>query len=312
MMPSPDKTKLAWFGSLTLLLSYFEMLFPQVFPFLKLGLSNSVLLCALNISFPDFLILCCLKTFAVSIMAGTLFTPFFLLSAAQCLASGIVMYFLYRLLFNNDESKLISITGISITGAAVSTAVQIFLASLYIGHNTLKLLGPLLLFSILSGFVTSFVSLKLKTLKMPENFNKAVLQPQKSTTSVINILLPAAAVAVCIITFISDNILLSGFLLAAGFILQSIRGRKIKLLPHLFLWIFVITLSIVFPSEGIFIDLKSAVSKALKLSTAMTFSQSACTIKPTGNSLLSMTLRCYSAMNTKDLLKDLNLFRRNS
>ena len=94
-MQSRNKS-LAYLSAITLLLSYVEMILPRVVPFFRLGLANSVILLALDLDFGSFLILAVLKAAAASLMGGTLFSPFFLISLVQSVLSAIVMRLLYR------------------------------------------------------------------------------------------------------------------------------------------------------------------------------------------------------------------------
>lgn len=141
MIQSRNKS-LAYLNAITLLLSYVEMILPRFVPFFRLGLANSVILLALDLDFGPFLILAVLKAAAASLMGGTLFSPFFLISLFQSVVSALVMRLLYKLI----SKKAVSIYGISIAGSAISAVIQIGLASLYIGNRTFSLLGPMLIF----------------------------------------------------------------------------------------------------------------------------------------------------------------------
>ena len=111
-MRSRNKNLLAYLCALTLLFSYVEMILPRVFPFFRLGLANAVILLALDLRFDSFLILAVLKALAASLMGGTLFSPFFLISLVQSVTSALVMKILYKLI----SKKIISIYGISVVG----------------------------------------------------------------------------------------------------------------------------------------------------------------------------------------------------
>ena len=78
-----SKNTLAYLWALTLLFSYAEMVLPRLVPFFRLGLANTVILLALDINFSSFIILSILKATAASLMGGTLFSPFFLISLLQ-------------------------------------------------------------------------------------------------------------------------------------------------------------------------------------------------------------------------------------
>ena len=152
-----DKNYIAYLASLTLLFSYAEMLFPRILPFLKIGFSNIAVILALPLNISPFFMLLILKTTAGSLLQGTLFSPFFLLSFSQSLASGILMFMLFRL-NKLCKEKVFSVYGISVCGSCISALVQIYLSSLYLGSSVIKLLGPVILFSVFSGIVTAFFS----------------------------------------------------------------------------------------------------------------------------------------------------------
>ena len=156
-MPSRNKASLAYLCALTLLFSYAEMILPRVVPFFRLGLANVVILLALDINLGSFIILSILKATAASLIGGTLFSPFFFISLVQSCVSALIMRFMYKFI----SKKVISLYGISVVGSSVSAAIQIILASLYIGKGTFALLGPMLIFNTVSGIVTAFFSEKL-------------------------------------------------------------------------------------------------------------------------------------------------------
>ena len=172
-MQSANKNQIARLAALTLIFSYAELLIPRALPFFRLGLGNIALLMGLaaGLTFPTFMLLSVVKTVAANLMAGTLFSPFFLVSFAQSLVSALVMFGLYRVgrpgLRSTDEGlsdasregirrRLLSLYGISVCGAASSAVVQIALTSLYLGQGTWSLLGPMLLFNLVSGFITAW------------------------------------------------------------------------------------------------------------------------------------------------------------
>ena len=156
-----DRERLSYLAALTLLFSYFELLIPRPVPFFRLGLANIVLLLALELPLAPFLLLSVLKAAAASLMGGTLFSPFFLVSLAQSVASAALMY-AASALNRATSGRLLSVYGISVLGSAVSAAVQLALSALYLGSGTFALLGPMLLFNTASGLVTAFFAVKLR------------------------------------------------------------------------------------------------------------------------------------------------------
>ena len=326
-MQFQNKNQIAWLTALTLLFSYAEMLLPRTVPFFRLGLGNAVILAALNLNlnFSSFFLLTILKSISASLMAGTLFSPFLLLSLTQSVFSGLLMYFLFRLnrLFRH---RPLSLYGISLAGAAFSALVQIFLSSLYLGAGTMSLLGPMLLFSVLSGIITAITAEFFFDLKDGESLPLVTAKTAVSqgSTTVLSSTTPSAgtprnapsrrntvilASAILIfaasVFFIKPLIILAAAMLIS-LILQKISGRKIQLLPHLSLWLFVIISSLFLPEGKIIYKignlpvtqgaLLSGITKAIRLSTVSALSQCAAGLRPSGNSLIAITLDYYRQM----------------
>ena len=152
-----ELNRIAYLISLTLLFSYAELLIPRFVPFFRLGLSNIVVLSALNLTFPSFFMLTIFKATATSLMAGTLFSPFVVISLFQSIFSGFFMFAVFRM-NNHFKKKLFSLYGISVLGSSVSAAVQISLSALYLGRGTFLILGPMLIFNAASGILTAFLT----------------------------------------------------------------------------------------------------------------------------------------------------------
>ena len=199
---------LAYLCALTLLFSYAEMILPRIVPFLRLGFANTVILIALDIDFGSFIVLSVLKAVAASLMGGTLFSPFFLISLAQSLLSALVMRLLYKLI----SKKLLSLYGISIAGSAASALIQIGLASFYIGKGTFSLLGPMLIFNTISGALTAFLCEKLQIkenldfTKIPET-EAASQSPQNRTTPALQIILAILLLSLSASIFFIKNLI---------------------------------------------------------------------------------------------------------
>ena len=181
-----NREQLAFLTALTLLFSYIEMILPRFVPFFRLGLANIVILLSLELDFGLFFLLAVFKAVASSLMGGTLFSPFFIISLVQSLLSALAMRGASKLL----SKKLISLYGISVFGSAVSALVQICLSSLYLGQGTFGLLGPMLLFNIASGLIVAFLARSQKVKDFIENMNQShlllqndceVVEPEKKS-----------------------------------------------------------------------------------------------------------------------------------
>ena len=307
-MQSRNKS-LAYLCALTLLFSYAEMILPRIVPFFRLGFANTVILAALDIDFASFIVLSILKAAAASLMGGTLFSPFFLISLAQSLLSALVMRLLYKLI----SKKLLSLYGISIAGSAVSAIVQIGLASLYIGKGTFSLLGPMLIFNSISGIITAFFCEKLKLkenldfTKLPEIENTETSEKlKKRTTPVLQITLAILLLCVSASVFFIKNLIVLTCVLLLSLIAQKLCKRKIYIIPHLSLWLFIFISMIFVPNGEVLFkfwiisitkgSLTMALQKALILSTVSALSQCAVCLKPGRNTLLGLSFEYYRLM----------------
>jgi hypothetical protein len=198
----------------------------------------------------------------------------------------------------------------------------------------------MLLFNLMSGFITAWIAEILGASdKGGEDFNtefcEAKLQAQvrcsnKGTES-CNLCHPRNApgdipgshpllrlrnifclviilAAAASVFFIKNTAVLCGILLLS-FLAQKISGRKILLMPHLSLWLFVLITSVFVPNGRVLFSFAgfsftegaalSALQKALRLSIVSALSQTAATIRLGTNpdSLLALTLDYYSAMS---------------
>lgn len=305
-MQFQNKNKIAYLGALTLLFSYAEMLLPRFTPFFRIGLGNIAILLAFDLNPLSFMLLTLIKAFASSLMAGTLFSPFFLISLGQSFFSGMMMYLLARL---NRKCKniLFSLYGISILGSAVSALIQIFLSTLYLGKGTYSLLGPMLLFSLFSGIITAFFSLILHIPEQAPNLIRKENVEKKQPVLLLALLILSASAAI----FMIKNLIILSLALILALILQLISGRKIYIFPHISLWIFVVISTLFIPNGEVLIKIGTfsitkgsliiGITKALKLSIVSALSQCAASLKPRGDRPLALVLAYFTALS--------NLFR---
>lgn len=308
--------KIAFLTSLSLLFSYIETVLPKFSPFFKLGLANTVIISALNFDFPSFFLLICAKTIISSLFGGTLLSPFFVISISQSFVSSFAMFFLNKLNVLTKK-RFFSIYGISIFGASISSCIQVLLCSFYLGKGTFVFLTPMLIFGIFSGFFTAFLSEYLKISvnmdlliskinnfqnnlefqKLPES--QKFTQKQKNCKKKERIekinenhklskFLIFCFVFLSFSTFFVKNLFVLCFFLIFSFSFQIILGKKIKLLPHIILWIFVIFCAILVPNGEILIKIAnfsitkgavlSGIIKSLKLSVVASLSLSLCSM----------------------------------
>ena len=304
-MRSQNKSLLSYLCALTLLFSYAEMILPRVVPFFRLGLANTVILLALDLDLGSFVILAILKATAASLMGGTLFSPFFLISLVHSVVSALVMKGLHKLI----SKKAISIYGISITGSAVSAVIQIVLAAFYTGKGTYALLGPMLIFNTVSGIITAFFSEKLEIketmaahIEVPESEEKRV---RPVSQIIIALILICASVSV----FFIKNLIVLGCAFIMSLVAQKLSKRKIFILPHISLWLFVLISAVFVPNGKLIFKfwnisvtqgaLLIAARKALTLSTVSALSQCAVSLKPGKESVLGQSLEYFRIMSDR-------------
>lgn len=284
-----DKNYIAYLASLTLLFSYAEMLFPRILPFLKIGFSNIAVILALPLNISPFFMLLILKTTAGSLLQGTLFSPFFLLSFSQSLASGILMFMLFRL-NKLCKEKVFSVYGISVCGSCISALVQIYLSSLYLGSSVIKLLGPVILFSVFSGTVTAFFSklfsinksfplLKFESLQNADSKKAAIIENGATKNTAIknaalkdadsknsasthkkkskNIICVFCVLTCAVFCMLIKNIYALTVVFILSIIFQKLCRRKFIFLIHLSLWLFILIAAFFVPQGKIIFSIKN-------------------------------------------------------
>ena len=326
-----SKNAIAYFSALALLFSYAEAVLPRAFPFFKIGLANAAMILALRsgkINFFKFMKLSLVKAVASSLMGGTLVTPFFLVSISQGVSSAAAMYFLFevnRRLNKKFDKDFISAYGISVFGSAVSAFVQISLCALYLGNGAFSLLGAILIFNTLSGIATAFLETKISA-KIPEpnpELHDDEFCNGKSKRKPIfsrqRILITGTAIFSAGVFFASDiRLLFAMFFFALA--MQKLSNRKIKLIPHIFMWIFIFASTIPFPNGKIVFSilnfdltkgsLESALQKSLRLSVVSSISQCLIAFSPPTNSVLSLALFHYKLLRAKFKNANGNIFER--
>ena len=310
-----NKNELAYLCALTLLFSYAELILPRILPFFRLGLANTVILIALDLNFTSYLLLSMLKATAASLTGGTLFSPFFMISLLQSLASALVMRLLYKVI----SKKLISLYGISVAGSAVSAFIQILFTSLYIGAGTFALLGPMLIFNTISGILTAFFCEK-SGIKESYNYieeNSAKLKTgysdfvanEKSARKGLQIFFAAILITASVSVFFIKNLILLAFVFKISLLAQKLAKRKIFLIPHISMWLFIFISAVFLPNGKVLCKiwnfsiteaaLLMGLQKALTLSTVSALSQCAVCLKPGRKTLLGLSLDYYKIMSDR-------------
>ena len=131
-----------------------EFLLPKPFPFMKIGLSNIIVLSlVLSSYYKEALLVSVSKSFIGSFVTGTLFSPTFLLSFCGGVTSCIVMIVFSKVL------RGVSVFGLSVIGAFVHLMSQLFLVRiLLIREDSIFSLYPFLALSaIVTGLFTGIL-----------------------------------------------------------------------------------------------------------------------------------------------------------
>lgn len=305
---------LAYLCALTLLFSYAEMILPRFLPFFRLGLANTVMLLALDINLGPFVILSVLKATVSSLMGGTLFSPFFLISLLQSVASALFMKLLYKLI----SRRAISLYGISVAGSALSAVIQISLAALYTGKGTFALLGPMLIFNTASGILTAFfceqsgikesLHLSGNTGCLPD-LTEAPVQNLSKARAAWQVVFAVLIIANSVSLFFIKNLYILCGALVLSLIAQKLCKRKIYILPHLSLWLFVFISAMFIPNGKVLFRLWKlsvtqgalllAAQKALTLSAVSALSQCAVRLRLGRDTLLGLSLEYYRLMSNR-------------
>lgn len=287
-----SRDRISRLAALSLFLSAVELFIPRFLPFFRLGLSNIPILMALDLNPLSFLALCVIKGIGTSYTAGNLFSVFAIISLLQSICSGLVMYGTARV-FKSGISRY----GVSLFGALTSTLVQIALAALYAGRGTLAFLPIMLILSFPAAILTAYLSEKIPEpdAKIPEMSGE-----KESRLAIILFILSSAAM------MMTTEIILLLPSLALAFILQYLTGRKIKLLPHLSMLLFMVLSSLLVPHGKVLFSIFSypvtegsladGISKGLRLSGGVALSQAFSTMRTPGTGIIGKSISIFTML----------------
>jgi heptaprenyl diphosphate synthase len=168
-MEKRELTQISLLTAIAISVYTVESLLPTPLPWMRLGLSNAIVLLGIvGFGLRGGLLISVLRTVVGSLLVGTFLTPAFFFALSGGVSSVLLMGALWRLL-----PGAFSLVGISIFGAAAHNAAQLAVASaLFIGRSEVLFLLPLFGFaSLATGFVTGliahFLSIKLKFTALP-------------------------------------------------------------------------------------------------------------------------------------------------
>ena len=308
-MEGQDKDRISYLASLSIFFSALELFIPKPLPFFRLGLANIPVLLALDMKGIPFLLLITLRAIGSSFVSGNLLSPFAMLSIAQAFASAYAMK-AARLLFRDT----VSLYSVSLIGAGISSSVQIALAYLYIGRGVLAFFPAMLIISIPAAFLTAFLSQKLS---LPEKAPhlRSEEETGRNEWPLIASLIASASAAMAMKSIAA---LCAAFILAL--ILEKLSGRRIMLMPHALMLLFMLISSLFQPEGRILFSilgaritedaLISAVRQSLRLSTAMALSQAYTPLIKAPGQILGKTLAYFSALMTAFRETEGNMIKR--
>lgn len=166
-LPSDRKRLLAYLTALSLFFAVAENMLVHPVPFLRYGFAVIPLLFALPLlSFKEYMLLLAGKWLASTLSQGTLLSPFSIIALSSTLASGLIMYILYK-----AAGRYISVYTISLVSSIVSAFTQVYAASLFLGDAVIRLLFVMLPVSEITGLVTAFLSRRLALREDPPSLS---------------------------------------------------------------------------------------------------------------------------------------------
>lgn len=280
-MSRTDKERVLTFqAAICLSLSLVEYAIPRPLPFVKLGLANLPLIVTLSFwDWRDFLLLALLKAVSSALAGGTLFSPVFPVVLAGSLSSALVMKGTKTVLKGN-----VSPIGVSVLGSLASNLSQLLLSSLLVYGPAVWRLAPLVLaLGLATGLVLGLLAIWLEKEQLDGLLREGGgLQTNEPNTK--DKRLPFWLLAFSLV-FVACTSRLSS--LAAAWLLllcaQKTSGRKIRLLPSLFLILALLILSVCTPSGKVLCSfgrivftegaLEEAAGRGLKICGMMAASQ---------------------------------------
>lgn len=156
-MQLQDKYRIAILSAYALALHGFEAMLPSPLPWLRFGISNIITLTALVIfGFRTALMITLIRVMLGSIFLGTFLGPAFMLSLGGGLAGTIAMGTMFSI-----NRNIFGPVGLSLVGALIHNAAQLFLAYLLFirRFEAVLFISPVILFiGTLTGFVNGLVA----------------------------------------------------------------------------------------------------------------------------------------------------------
>lgn len=159
----PTLQQTALLVSIASILQIAESFFPHPVPGIRLGLANMITLIALVRLGPACALeTAVLRTLISSFALGTFLSPGFIMSVLAALGSTAMMILSHALL-QRGGSRLFSLVGISLAGAASHNLIQLGVAYLLIvRHASVFWLAPWLgISAVLTGWLTGWIAMRV-------------------------------------------------------------------------------------------------------------------------------------------------------
>lgn len=138
-----------------------ETFLPRVpLPGIRLGLANVITLIAMTeLGFWGAIEVAAIRTIAASLLLGTFLSPSFFISFVSAVSSAVVMAGLYELL-KKMKNPPVSLVGLSIIGAGVHNAAQLFTVYfVLIKNSAVFVIAPWLgISAVITGFITGVIA----------------------------------------------------------------------------------------------------------------------------------------------------------
>ena len=297
-----QRSEVSYLAALSLALSVIEASLPHALPFLRLGLANLSLLWALTrLCAKDYFILALIKWLLSSFIAGTLFSPYSLVSFAGNASSSIVMLILFRYC-----NRLFSLYAVSASGSVISAVFQLLSASLFLSSSVLSLIPVMMIFNLFTGLVLAFIAYHISPasdVKIDVKISREKPCTEKKRNGRRTVLVFSLAALVSLLFTYSIPVLALQFIIALGLCLIS--GRRIRPLFYIISFISVVIFNLFSPSGRLvfaFVTegaLAEGVMKALRLTATVALSQSMSTLPLTSGGMASEIMSVYAAINER-------------
>lgn len=292
------KRRSSYYAALSIFFGAIELFIPKLLPFFRLGIANIPILLALDMPPAYFMLLVVLKGIGNSYVQGNLFSVFGAISILQSLGSGFSMYLMRKI-----SKEKISLYGLSALGALVSSAIQMLLASLYVGMGVMAFLFWMLLISLLSSILVAFFSYRLEIPEYPPNIDKDGAKKEWEAIPIITLIISAG------IIMVAKGWIYALVLFALALLFQSCTHRKIKIVPYILITLFMIISSLFTPTGRVLFRLGSypftqgailgGLEKGLKLSAAVAISQGYSTVIRPAKGIIGDTLCYFTSLLTE-------------